>query len=309
MKEFDIVIVGAGVAGLCAAAQAAREGCSVAVVEHQGAGGQIMSVERIRNFPALTEGISGYELGPLLQEQAENAGAEFVFDTVEALTAGARGIEVRCSDDSLHAGAVIIASGSARRKLDVPGAHRLEGHGVSHCASCDGPLYKGRTVCVVGGGDSALDEALVLSQYAQTVLLVHRGARLDGQHSLQREVAATGNIRVLPETEVVEVLGDDTVTALLLQGPEGRYEQPADGIFTYIGLAPNSGFAGLALSTDENGRIETGTDLQTSVPGVYAAGDVRAGCVRLLGAVAGDGMTAALAAARHVRGALKSALI
>ena len=167
MRETDLVIVGAGVAGLTAAAEAARRGLDVLVIERMGAGGQVMNVERVDNMPGFPQGVSGFDLGPLLQEQAEAAGAQFTLDTVEALEPGAEGRHVlRCAGETIAARAVLLACGSARRKLGVPGEEELEGHGVSHCASCDGPLFRGQAVAVVGGGDSAFGEAHVLASHA-----------------------------------------------------------------------------------------------------------------------------------------------
>src|SRR5215813_4931949 len=175
MREFDLVVIGAGVAGLTAAMHAARAGLSVAVVERMGVGGQIAAAERIENFPGFPQGVSGAELGPLLHEQAEAAGAEFVLDTVEGLTVDDDWRVVNAVSEPLKARAVIVAAGSALKSLGVPGEEAFLGRGVSHCASCDGHFFAGQDVCVIGGGDSALDEALVLAEHASGVKLLHRG--------------------------------------------------------------------------------------------------------------------------------------
>lgn len=302
MRTPDLVIVGAGVAGLTAAAVAARRGLAVTVVESQGAGGQVMNVEAVHGMPGLADGISGYELGPLLQEQAEAAGAEFALDTVEALEVDAGERVLICSGQTLRSPAVIVAAGSRRRVLDVPGEERLLGRGVSQCASCDGPLFRGRSVCVVGGGDSALDEALVLSEHAERVTLIHRGTAFTAQQALVDRVAACANIDVLFETVVDEILGDAAVDGVALRRPRSgeAFRHRCDGVFVYVGLAPNTGFLGGLLRLDERGRIETDRAMRSSLDGVYAAGDIRAGSVALLASSAGDGAVAAVSAQRYL---------
>ncbi len=303
MDEFDLVIVGAGVAGLTAAMFAGRHGLRVAVVDQMGSGGQIINAEKIENLPGFPEGLPGFELGPLLQEQAEAAGAEFVLDAVESLELDDATTIVHCSEDSLRTSSLIIAAGSTIRHLGVPGEERFTGKGVSHCATCDGPFFVGQTVGVVGGGDSALDEALVLAEHAEKVLVFHRGAELDAQRYLVERVEAAANIEVLLETVVDEVCGEDSVTGVRLHGTgDGNARiEPLQGIFIYVGLEPSTAFLAEVLRLDPTGHIETDIMMQTSVPGIFAAGDIRARSVALLAAAAGDGATAAIGAYHHVR--------
>jgi thioredoxin reductase (NADPH) len=306
MREFELVIVGAGVAGLTAAIFAGRYGLAVAVVEQLGAGGQIANVERIENFPGFPQGIGGHELGPLLHEQAEAAGAEFVLDCVEGLDAEGAHRVVRGASESLRACAVIIAAGSRLRPLAVSGAERLLGKGVSHCASCDGPLFAGQEVCVVGGGDSALDEALVLAAHASMVTLLHRSPRLDAQRALVDRASACRNIEIIGEAEVEEILGWDAVSAVRWRNLANGAVQtkPVAGIFVYIGLEPNTAFLRDRVALDAAGSIETDAMMRTSLAGVFAAGDIRKGSVAQLAAAAGDGATAAISAFRYVRNEL-----
>lgn len=304
MGDYDLVIVGAGLAGLTAALFAGRYGLRVVVVDEMGAGGQIVNAERIENFPGFPEGIAGYDLGPLVQEQAENAGAEFILDTVRALEVGESGRIVRCAENDLYAGAVIIAAGSRLRSLGVPGEERLLGKGVSHCASCDGPFFAGGDVCVVGGGDSALDEAAVLSGYAARVTVFHRGADLDCQQAVQTSAQNRPNVTIVLNTEVEEIIGDDAVTAVRLRdliSGEARVQEVA-GVFVYVGLEPNSSFLTGVVETDAAGHIITDRLMQTSVEGIFAAGDIRQQSVAQLVASAGDGATAAIAAYRYLTG-------
>lgn len=300
MREVDLAIIGAGVAGLSAAAVAAQHGLDVLVIERMGAGGQVMNVEAIRNMPGFPQGVSGFELGPLLQEQAEAAGAQFTLDTVQRIErAGARHI-LHCDSEAISARAVVVAAGSRRRKLDVPG-EELEGRGVSHCASCDGPMFRGQPVCVVGGGDSGLSEALVLAAHASRVTVVFRDSEPHAQKYLLDAVRGLANVELIPGARVTAITGEGGVTGVKLQqfGAQCR-ELPAQGVFVYAGLEPDTGFLADALKLDNAGRIVTDAAFGSSVPGIFAAGDIRAGSACLLAAAAGDGAAAARAAFRYL---------
>jgi len=305
MREFDLVIIGAGVAGLTAAMFAGRYGLKPAVVERIGPGGQIINAERIENFPGVPQGLGGHELGPLLHEQAEAAGAEFVLDTVEAIEASEAGGEhriVRAAGETLRARAVIIAAGSALRPLGIAGEERLLGRGVSHCASCDGAFFAGQQVCVIGGGDSGLDEALVLAEHASRVTVLHRGECLDAQQALCDQVAANRKIEIVLQTVVEEIVGESAVSAVRLRDLATGTTRfaPVKGVFVYVGLEPNTAFLRGVLALDAAGHIETDIMMRTSLAGVFAAGDIRAGSVAQLAAAAGDGATAAISAFRYL---------
>lgn len=302
MREFDLVVIGAGVAGLTAAMHAARHGLSVAAVERTGVGGQIAAVERIENCPGFPQGIAGAELGPLLHDQAEVAGAEFVLDTAERVTIDGHWRTVYCTSQSLRARALIVAAGSHLQPLGVPGEQQLLGRGVSHCASCDGHFFAGQEVCVVGGGDSACDEALVLVGHAAKVMLVHRGRQLAAQKVLADRVAAHDRIEIVPATEVEAILGTDRVTGVRLRDPAGATrERAVGGVFVYVGLAPNSALLRGLVAMDAAGHIEADIMMQTTVPGIFAAGDIRKASVAQISSAAGDGATAAAAAIRYLQ--------
>jgi thioredoxin reductase (NADPH) len=305
MREFDLVIVGAGVAGLTAAMFAGRYGLKPAVVERMGPGGQIINAERIENFPGFPQGVGGHELGPLLHEQAEAAGAEFLLDTVEAMEPSEAGVEhhvVRAAGESLRTRAIIVAAGSALRSLGIPGEEKFLGRGVSHCASCDGAFFAGQHVCVIGGGDSALDEALVLAGHASRVTVLHRGERLDAQRALRDRVAANRKIEIALQTMVDEIVGEQAVSGVRLRDVRTGTSRlaPVKGVFVYVGLEPNTAFLRGALALDAAGHIETDIMMRTSLAGVFAAGDIRAGSVAQLAAAAGDGATAAISAFRYL---------
>ena len=301
MSDIDVVIIGAGVAGLTAAIQAARIGLRVMVVAEMGVGGQVINAPRIENYPGFADGVAGVELGPMLHEQAEAVGAEFTFDTIEAIEReGGRWI-ARGAGETLAARAIIVAAGSRPRALGVAGEERLKGRGISHCASCDGPLYRGKRVFVAGGGDAAFDEALTLAEFARDVVILCRGAAPRAQKILRDRVAATANISVLTSTAIEEIRGDATVSELLVRGPDGAARvEPADGLFVQIGLEPNTRFLDGQLALAPDGRIIVDAMMRTSMAGVFAAGDIRADSVALLAASAGDGATAAVAVARYL---------
>jgi len=302
MQDIDVVIVGAGVAGLTAAMVAGRHGVKVAVVDRIGVGGQISTVERIENFPGFPLGIAGHELGPLLHEQAEAAGVQFMLDTIESIASEGGRFLVR-GVDTLQARAVIVAAGSAPRSLGISGEESFLGKGVSHCASCDGPFFKGEEVVVVGGGDSGVDEALVLAAHAARVTVVHRGASLRAQQSVVARASADPRIAILLDTVVEEIVGGDAVSGVRLRDQksgEARL-QPVKGVFVHVGLEPNTMFLQGLVALDGAGYIETDAMMRTSRRGLFAAGDIRKGSVALIAAVAGDGATAAVAAVRYLQ--------
>jgi len=274
----------------------------VAVVDRIGVGGQISTVERIENFPGFPLGIAGHELGPLLHEQAEAAGVEFMLDTIESIASEGGRFLVR-GVDTLQARAVIVAAGSAPRSLGISGEESFLGKGVSHCASCDGPFFKGEEVVVVGGGDSGVDEALVLAAHAARVTVVHRGASLRAQQSVVARASADPRIAILLDTVVEEIVGGDAVSGVRLRDQksgEARL-QPVKGVFVHVGLEPNTMFLQGLVALDGAGYIETDAMMRTSRRGLFAAGDIRKGSVALIAAVAGDGATAAVAAVRYLQ--------
>jgi thioredoxin reductase (NADPH) len=303
MADYDVAVIGGGVAGLTAAATAAWAGLSVLVIEQLAPGGQIATVDRIGNFPGFPDGIGGYELGPSLQQQAEDAGAEMVADTVEAIAVADGGFAVAGAERSVTARALIVASGSRRKELVVPGEHALAGRGVSHCASCDGQFFRGGVVVVAGGGDSAFDEARLLAEHAATVIIVHRGPAPIAQQRTIAQVMALPNVTVLAETEIVAIEGENAVSGVVLASHGETRTQPCAGVFVYVGLDPNSGFLGDLVERDARGAVITTDGVATLTPGLFVAGDVRSGATALLASVAGDGARAALSASAYLKGA------
>ena len=300
-QNYDVIIIGGGMAGLTAGIYSARHGLSTAIVEEMMAGAQIINLERIENFPGFPQGIAGYELGPSTQEQAMDAGVQILMDTVTDVNADGDYLRVVGDGGSTYrARAVIMAAGSSLRTLGIPGEEEFNGRGVSHCATCDGPMYMGQTVAVVGGGDSAADEALTLTDYADRVILFHRGDALDSQSVLQERIAASGKIEVRYNTEIVEVLGEDAVTGIRVRSADGETVEPVHGLFVYVGLNPNSAPIANLVPLDNSGHIPVGLTMDTPQPGLFAAGDIRQQSASQLVASAGDGATAAIAAFRYI---------
>jgi len=283
---------------------AAQHGLSVILVDQMGAAGQVLNVDRIENMPGFPDGIAGYELGPIVQGQAEAAGCEFAFDTAVGLDSDGNAHILRCAEEDLRGAAVIIAAGSKLRGLGVPGEERFEGKGISHCASCDGAFFAGQTVAVVGGGDSAIEEAAVLTNYVEKVLVLCRDSELHAQRYLVAQAETKPNIEVVYNTEVEEILGEDGVTAVRVRDSAtgSTREEPVSGVFVYVGLEPNTAFLREVVDLDPAGHIITDIHMATSLPGVFAAGDIRQGSVSLVASVIGDGATAAVNAYRYLRG-------
>ena len=301
MADYDLAIVGGGLAGLTAGLYAARSGLKTAVIEQLAPGGQVLNVEKIETFPGFPQGVAGFDLGPMVQEQAEAAGAEFVLDTASALEIVGDERVVHCAGTDLRAHAVIIAAGSSLRELGIPGEKEFLGKGVSHCASCDAPFFAGKEVLVVGGGDSAVDEACVLADSVGRVTLVHRGGGLRAQRAAIDRLRSKSNVETFFNMELVEINGADTVSRVTLRANGATREREVNGVFIFVGLEPNSAFLRDVLALDGAGHVVVDAQLQASVPGVFAAGDIRQHSVAQLVASAGDGATAAVNAFRYVR--------
>ena len=296
--DFDVVIAGGGIAGLTAGTVAARLGRKTLVLTGDLFGGNLLSIERIEGYPGFPDGVAGFELCPTAQGQATEAGAEFAMTTLDSLTAGDGGWRIRCPDGDRNARALILATGTSLKALGVPGEERLRGKGVSHCASCDAPLLRDQVVTVVGGGDSALQEALTLANAASKVIILNRGDTWSAQATFRERVAAHPKIDIRFNVLVEEILGDIVVDAIRLRDrTSGATENLAtSGVFIYVGLQANTAFLDDVSLIDPSGRVLTDGGMRTCLPGVFAAGSVRAGSPGRAVASAGEGTTAAIAA-------------
>lgn len=297
----DVIIVGAGLAGLTAALYAARMGLKTTVLEHMMPGGQVANLESIRTMPGFPDGVSGYELGPTAQMQAEEVGAEFVMDTASELRKLPGGFSIVGGSGDYESRAVILANGSSLRKLGVPGETEFAGRGVSTCASCDGNFFIGKPVVVVGGGDSALEDALELAGMGVgSVLIVHRGESFDAQQILIDQVEQSSGITVSFNTELKEIKGEAKADSVVLERDGEQETVEAEGIFIFTGLEPNTSWVEDLLKLDSSGAVSVDPKLMSSVDGVFAAGDIRSDSARQAIASAGDGATAALFAAEFL---------
>ena len=305
-SEFDVIVVGGGIAGLTAGLVSARLGRRTLIHTSELLGGHLLSIEKIEGYPGHPDGIAGYDLCPLAQGQAADAGAEFALSRVESLVPDGESWQLATASGDYAARAVILATGTELKELEVPGEALLRGKGVSHCASCDAPLLGGKPVVAVGGGDSALQEALTLADHASRVTVVHRGEELTAQESFRTRAAAHPRIEFISSTEVVEILGEDAVDGVRVQkesggaSGNGTRDLKTAAVFVYIGLRPNAALLADRLSLDSTGRIPVDTQMRTGLRGLFGAGTVRSGTAGRAVAAAGDGTLAAIAADRYL---------
>ena len=302
MTDFEVIVAGGGVAGLTAGLHAARAGRSTLILGGNAPGGLLLSIEKIEGVPGFPEGVPGYDLCPMLQEQAADEGADVRMAELQTIAAADDGWRIATDDGDVTAKAVILATGARLKTLGVDGEERLQGRGVSHCASCDAPLMRDRTVGVIGGGDSALQEALTLAEAVGEVIVLHRGDALDAQATYERRALEHPKITIRYGTTVEEILGEDAVSGVrtrdVASGDTGELE--LGGVFVYVGLQPNTEFLRDRLELDEDGLVTTDATLRTKLPGVFAAGILRHGSLGQAAISAGEGANAAKAAHRYL---------
>jgi thioredoxin reductase (NADPH) len=299
-RDFDVVVAGAGIAGLTAALTTARLGRKTMVLSGDLLGGQLLSIQTVDGFPGFPEGIPGYDLCPIAQEQAMNAGADFSQSNITSLAPVSNGWKVTTGEGDMTARAIIIATGASLKHLGVPGEEKFTGKGVSHCATCDGPFLKNKVAAVIGGGDSALQEALTLAQFAARTIIVNRAPELTGQASYKQLVAENPTIEVRNAATVQEILGEATVSAVRVASGAETTELKVGGVFVYIGLKPEAAFLDGNLTLGADGAIPTDVAMRTILKGVCAAGMVRVGAVGRAAASAGDGTVAAISVDRYL---------
>ncbi|AEJ61670.1 thioredoxin reductase [Spirochaeta thermophila DSM 6578] len=304
--DHDVIIVGAGPAGLAAAQYAARAALDTLVIEQMAPGGQALIIDTLENYPGFPEPISGFELAQRFETQARNFGASFLNATVKRISKKEKVFEVETTKGVLTSYAVILASGAAHRKLGIPGEKEYTGRGVSYCATCDGPFFKGKRMLVVGGGDAACDEAMYLSKLTDKIVHIHRRDRFRAQKALAQRVLNNPHIEVRFNTVAVEIRGEEVngvkkVSSVLLKRVDTgeTYEEPIDAVFIFIGSDPQTGFVE-GVEKDESGYIITNQEMMSSIPGLFAAGDVRNTPFRQIVVGAGEGAVAAHCAAKYI---------
>jgi thioredoxin reductase (NADPH) len=311
--DADLLIIGAGPAGLSAAQYGARANLKVLVLEQMAPGGQALNIEVLENYPGNTARgetppRSGFDFSQDLHKQAEMFGARFIMEGAASVTKDGGDFCVTLSGGkTLRAQALILATGTEQRKLGVPGEAELYGRGVSYCATCDGPFFKGKRILVVGGGDAACDEAQYLSRLTDKVILIHRKSMFRAQKALAERALANPHIEVRFNTQLLEIKGDAKVASVQLEekkedgGQPRIYEEPMDAVFIFAGSVPHTALVkSLGVKLDEAGYVVTDQNMASSVPGLFAAGDVRSTPFRQVVVAAGEGAVAAHCAAAYL---------
>jgi thioredoxin reductase (NADPH) len=300
-SSYDFIVIGAGAAGLSAAQYGARSGLDTLVIDLAAAGGQALNIFKLENYPGVYPPVAGTDFMKSMQKQAESFGAHVIHTHVKAIDKIGEQFVIETTEGKLKAYTVLIATGAEHRALGVPGEKKFCGSGVSYCATCDGPFFKGKKIIVVGGGDSACDEAFYLSSLSHHVMLVHRRMQLRAQKAVASKVLNNPDITIRYNTVVKEIKGDKLVKSVVLENVETHEtaELPADAVFIFAGMNPRTDLVSM-LPKDDVGYLITNYKMETLVPGMYAAGDVRAKPFRQLVTAASDGATAAHQANEYV---------
>ncbi len=299
--DYDLVIIGAGPAGLTAGIYAARARMNVLLLEKAVPGGQILVTDWIENYPGFPEGISGFDLAEKMKVQAEELGLKIETAEVHSLNLSETSKEIVLKDKSITAKALIIASGASPRKLGI-GEDKFMGKGISFCATCDAPFFKEKTVVAIGGGDTAVQEAIYLTKFAKKVYLVHRRDELRATKILQERAFANDKIEFVWDSVPTGVEGFFGVESVKVKNVKTNEEKTikADGCFIWVGILPNASFLNDAVDTDDFGFIRADVKMQTSVPGVYAVGDIRDTPLRQISTAVGDAAIAAVSAEHFI---------
>lgn len=302
MAKHEVIIIGGGPAGLTAGLYSARAGLKTILLERGMFGGQIVNAHKVENYPGFPEGISGFDLVSLMHKQAIKYGLEIINIEATGLKAG-KPHNVLTANNALEADTVIIAAGSEYTKLGIDSEKKFVGRGVSYCATCDGAFFKNRDVAVVGGGDTAITDSLELTQHASKIYIIHRRDQLRASQILQQRAFAHDKLKFIWDSVVEDINGDAMVKELKLKNVKTNEVStvPVAGVFVAIGVKPNSQkFAGL-VKIDETGNIIVDPFMTTSIPGIYAIGDIRQNSPRQVATAVGDGTTAAIAAFKYIR--------
>lgn len=301
--RFDVIIIGGGPAGYTAALYCSRAALRSLVIEAYAPGGQMGITDVIENYPGFPEGVSGYELASEMHKQSERFGSVTVFQQVQGVDFGSQPKKIITQDGTVYeAGAVIVATGASPKELGAEGEKEFRGHGVSYCATCDGAFYRGKTVAVVGGGDTAAADAVLLSKICSKVYLVHRRDRLRASKAYLRPLNDAKNVEFVWNSAVQTILGEEKVTGVRIKDRNNGelYTLPCDGVFVAVGRNPNTDLFRGKLELDENGYLNADERTGTNVPGVFAAGDVRTKPLRQIVTAVSDGAVAAYMAEEYL---------
>jgi len=297
----DLIIVGAGAAGLSAALYAREERLDTLVIEEMAAGGQSLVVNELINYPGFPNPVSGVDFSMRLEMQARNLGVEILNTSVISLKRNGSGFVMETAKGNMEAKAIILATGSKPKLLDIPGEKEFTGKGVSYCATCDGPFFKNRRITVVGSGDSACDEALYLSGLSERISLVYRGETLSARSGLAEKVRKNPHIRLFPLCEIIGIHGQHKLQSLTIRNEKTgeTSEHETDALFVFIGSVPRTELA-MGARKDRQGRLLTNETMETSISGLFAAGEVRNTPFRQIVVAAGEGAVAAKSAAEYI---------
>ena len=300
--EYDLIIIGSGPAGLSAAQYGARANLKTLVIENGSTGGQVLNINEFVNYPGVFPAVSGVDFINTMVEQAKSFGAEILTANMSSIDKVKNLFVLKTDKGELKSYTLVIATGAAHRKLGIPGEKELTGMGVSYCATCDGPFFKNRKVVVIGGGDSACDEATYLATLASEVTIIHRKASLRAQKAVADKVLNNPKIKVIFNTVVKEIKGKYKVDELVLENTETKEESTlkADGVFIFIGMIPQTDLVEM-LPKDEGGYIKTNENMETAIKGMYCVGDIRSKLFRQVVTATSDGATAAFSAGLYIR--------
>ncbi|GAB7022671.1 thioredoxin-disulfide reductase [Salidesulfovibrio brasiliensis] len=297
MKQYDAIVIGGGPAGMTAALYLLRAGVKTAMIEKLSPGGQVLMTEKIENYPGFPDGLEGWQLADFFQKQLDLYPHDTISDEVRSIKVGSPYHEISVGDEVVQAKSIILCSGARYRKLGIPGEQEMIGRGVSYCALCDGNFYRDKTVAVVGGGNSALEESLYLARLVKKLYLIHRREEFRGALCYQNKCFTHERIEVVRNAVVEEIVGENEVTGVAIKDVNTGENKvlDVDGAFIFVGFEPILDFVPEDVEREPNG-ILTDNEMLTNVPGIFAAGDIRSKLCRQVATAVGDGATAATSA-------------
>lgn len=298
---YDVIIIGGGPAGLTAGIYVSRARLKSLLIDNYGINGQLVSADVIENYPGFSDGISGVQLVKNFRNQAEKFGLEIISDEVVSINYTEKNIEVKTNGKIYSALSLIIATGAKPKQLGIPGEKEFTGRGVSYCATCDAALFKNKTIAVIGGGDTAIEEALFLTKFADKVLVIHRRDKLRATKILQERAEANKKISFLWNSKITEIIGDKKVKSILVENilTSEKTKINCDGVFMFVGYTPNTNFLKNVVQVDNNGHIITDEEMKTNKAGIFAAGDCRKKLLKQVITACSDGAIAAFSAEKY----------
>lgn len=302
MEVYDVLIIGGGPGGLTTGLYAGRAQLKTAMIEKMMPGGQVISTDFIENYPGFEDGVGGIDLMQRMEKQARRFGLQVLTGTVQAIDLESNPKKITASGKEYFAKAVVIATGTTPRLLGIPGEKELKGRGVSYCATCDGPFFKDKDIVVIGGGSSGVQESLYLTRFVKSITLVEYMGQLNAERILQERIRKEPKVTIRTNHQVLAINGEQTVQSVLIKNRANGEEKliNASGVFIWVGVQPNTDFLVGKLEMDKWNFIKTDVMMATSVPGVFAIGDVRDSSVRQITTAVGDGTTAAISALKYV---------